>query len=77
MLQETERAKRRCVEIALREFPKLSSRAIAEMAGVSDHFVGSLRPEPTAIESQLKRTGKDGKERPATRTLGGPTCAGE
>lgn len=31
--------KRRCIEIALAEFPKLSSSAIAEMCGVSDQFV--------------------------------------
>lgn len=40
-------------------------RAIAEMCGVSNHFVDSLRPEPTGNESQLKRMGRDGKERPA------------
>lgn len=61
-------ADKRCsVAIALREFGKMSDRAIAEMCAVSDHFVGSLRRviEPTANESQFTRLGRDGKERPA------------
>lgn len=35
--------KRRCVEIAVAEFPKMSSRAIAELCGVSDPFVLQIR----------------------------------
>ena len=46
--------------------PKLSSRAIAEMAGVSDPLVNGLRPEVQTV-STSKRTGQDGKEYPASR----------
>lgn len=57
--------KRRCVEIALREFPKLSSRAIADMCGVSHDFVSRLRE--LSLDDSPTRTSKDGKERPATQ----------
>lgn len=65
-MRRTNADKRRCVEIALREFPKLSSRAIAEMCGVSPQSVLNIRPEPTVQNGQSKRIGRDGKERPAT-----------
>lgn len=60
--------KRRCVEIALREFPKLSSRALAKMCGVSPNFVVTVRPELSSDDSST-RTSLDGKERPASRRL--------
>lgn len=56
--------KRRCVEIALREFAKLSSRAIAEMCGVSDALVASAR-EPLQESRNARRTTKDGRQYPA------------
>jgi hypothetical protein len=62
--RRTNADKRRCVEIALKEFPKLSSRAIAEMAGVSTDMVIANRPQPSDSDSS-RRVGKDGKERPA------------
>ena len=65
--RRTNEDKRRAVEIALAEWPTLSSRMIAEMCGVSDHTVEACRPA-TAQNAQLKRVGLDGKERPATRT---------
>ena len=58
--------KQRAVEIALREFPKLSSRMIAEMCGVSTDMVIDHRPQLSESDSS-KRMGADGKERPATR----------
>jgi len=64
--RRTNADKRRCVEIALREFPKLSSRAIAELAGVSDFLVNEARPQ-LLDSSTSKRTGQDGKEYPASR----------
>lgn len=66
--RRTNADKRRCVEIALREFPKLSSRAVAKVCGVSPGFVDHLRePQlPTVGSSPATRTGLDGKERPAT-----------
>jgi len=57
--------KRRCVEIALREFPKLSSRAIAELCGVSHMLVQSAMPQ--VEDSSTSRTGQDGKHYPARR----------
>lgn len=56
------------VAIALREFGKLSDRAIADMCAVSDMFVASMRRaiNPGANELHLTtRTGRDGKEYPA------------
>ena len=64
--RRTNADKRRCVEIALREFPKLSSRAIAKMCGVSADFVARIRPELSSDDSST-RTSLDGKERPARR----------
>jgi len=62
--------KRRCVEIALAEFPKLSSRAVAAMCGVSNHMVDDARPAAQLGDSPSStRTGLDGKERPATRRV--------
>ncbi len=59
--------KRRAVEIALREFPKLSSRMIAELCGVSDPFVGKLRGDVLTVSNAQTRTTADGREYPATR----------
>lgn len=63
--RRTNADKRRCVEIALREFPAMSSRAIAEMCGVGDQLVRSLTPE--VRESRTCVTGADGKQYPASR----------
>jgi hypothetical protein len=63
--RRTNADKRRCVEIALREFPKLSSRAIAELCGVSHTFVDGARPLATVATCPSRCTGQDGKEYPA------------
>lgn len=55
---------RRCIEIALQEFPRLSNNAVAELCGVSDHTVASVRG-PASQNTKL--TGKDGKQYPAKR----------
>jgi len=68
--RRTNADKRRAVEIALREFPKLSSRAIAEMCGVSDMFVGNIRAEQVQTDctcSTQRTTGRDGKQHPAKK----------
>jgi hypothetical protein len=52
------------------EWSKLSSRAIAEICGVSDMFVGSIRKESGA--SRLHLTGKDGKEYQALKPKADP-----
>lgn len=59
--------KRRCVEIAVAEFPKMSSRAIAELCGVSHPFVESIRPSEVVTVSNATRTTSDGRQYPATR----------
>lgn len=64
--RRTNADKRRCVEIALREFPKLSSRAVAEMCGVGHEMVEAQRPQ-LAVSASSTRTGQDGKERAARR----------
>lgn len=79
-LRRTNADKRRCVEIALHEFGKLSDRAIAEMCGVGYSLVAEVRkaqvpesgtsnsrnPAITALsEPPAARTGRDGKSYPA------------
>ncbi len=60
-------------EIALREFPKMSDRALAEMCGVSHHTVNVARPESKVGKLPTStREGIDGKQYPATRK---PTIA--
>lgn len=63
--KRTNADKRRCVEIALREFPKLSSRAIAQMCGVDDTTVAAVRG--IAGIPQSTRTTSDGRQYPAHR----------
>ncbi len=63
-LRRTNADKRHAVGMALKEFPKLSDRALAEICIVSDHFVGDIRRESGANGSHLPpppRIGKDGK----------------
>ncbi len=69
--------KRRSVEIALREFPKLSSRAIAEMCGVGKDMVQAARPSEVAESANAQQvvgstrpsavTTTDGRQYPAHR----------
>lgn len=63
--RRTNADKRRCVEIALREFPKLSSRAVAEMCGVSAQMVNNGRP--LSNSDNATRTTTDGRQYPARR----------
>ena len=65
-LHRTNADKRRCVTIALAEFPDLSSRAIAEMCGVNHEMVDRARPQ-VADSANSTRTGADGKQYPARR----------
>jgi len=58
---------RRAVEIALREFPKLSSRIIAEMCGVSAPTVTAVAETCKSFTPAETVTGSDGKQYPATR----------
>lgn len=60
--------KRRAVEIALREFPKLSSRAIGKMCGVGHEMVEAARPPALADSANATRTTADGRQYPARRS---------
>ena len=64
------------MEIAVKEFGGLSSRAIAELCGVSNHFVDSIRPVEVGTVPTC-RTGTDGKQYPATRKPSRPTTPEE
>lgn len=67
-LRRTNADKRHCVELALKEFGKMSDRAIADVCGVSYTFVSERRKEleqVTTVVTSQTRTGKDGKEYPA------------
>ena len=63
--------KRRAIEIALREFPKLSGRAIARLCGVDNKTVEAVRPAVEEVP-HVARTGRDGKQYPARRTQPAP-----
>ena len=66
-LRRTNADKRRGVEIALKEFGKLSDQAIADMCGVGRNYVLEIRhetpPQPVSRVQVEKRIGVDGKER--------------
>jgi hypothetical protein len=70
--RRTNADKRRAVEIALREFPKLSSRAVAELCGVSNHMVDDQRPKALGESPNATRTTSDGRQYPATREAPAP-----
>jgi hypothetical protein len=65
--RRTNADKRRCVEIALREFPKLSSRALAKLCGVGHTIVDDVRPQALASDANATRTTSDGRQYPAHR----------
>jgi hypothetical protein len=62
-------SKRRSVELALAEWPKLSDREIARVCAVSNNFVSEHRPQLSSDDSSPEkpdnstRIGHDGKER--------------
>lgn len=65
-LRRNNQDKRRCVEIALKEFPDWSDRKIADICGVNNSFVGIMRKELCTVDSSqqpTKRIGIDGKAR--------------
>lgn len=74
-LHRSNEDKRKAVEFALtdKEWGKLSDRALAELCGVSHPFVMSVRSQVVTVttceqkESPETRTGKDGKEYPASQ----------
>ncbi len=70
-LRRSNEDKRHAVEVALadKEWAKLSSRAVAELCGVSDVFVGKIRDQVQTVSTSKTETliGKDGKEYPKTQ----------
>lgn len=60
-LRRTNKDKRKAVEVAVREFPKLSARAIADLCHVSHNFAAEIVKELSPDDSS--RVGKDGKTR--------------
>lgn len=75
-LHRSNEDKRKAVAFVLadREWSKLSSRAIAEICGVSDMFVGSIRKESVAngLQDSEKKTGKDGRSFNASKPKADP-----
>jgi len=74
--RRTNADKRRCVEIAVKEFPKLSSRSIAEMCGVSNDFVSRFR-QVSSNDTPATRTDTLGRQQPATRRTSKPATPEE
>jgi hypothetical protein len=79
-VRRTNADKRKCVEIALAEFPDLSDRALAELCGIHQTTVGNVRKQVSKIdtstftpETPKTRKGKDGKEYPAPEPKPEPT----
>lgn len=68
-LKRTNADKRRCVEIALEEWPSVSSREIAKLCGVHHTTVETLRDELAKLANApaTPRKCADGREYPATR----------
>jgi hypothetical protein len=65
-LRRTNADKRRAVEIALREFAKISDRQIAEMCGVHHQLVATVRSERVDDSSTSQtRTDTLGRQQPA------------
>jgi hypothetical protein len=64
-LRRTNADKRRAVEIALKEFPKLSDRQIAEICAVGNQLVGHTRKDVCDSHTSATRTDSLGREQPA------------
>jgi len=63
-LRRSNADKRRCIEIALAEFPGSSDRVIAELCGVDHKTVGKARAELGNFPTSNTRVGADGKTYP-------------
>ncbi len=73
--RRTNADKRRCVELAVKEFASLSSRAIAELCGVGVDMVIAKRP--LSDSDNATRTTTDGRQYPAKRKSRKPTTPEE
>ena len=65
-LKRSNADKRRCVEIALKEFGHLANEAIAEMIGIPARTIGRIDSTSDIVRPD-RRTGRDGKQYPAKR----------
>jgi hypothetical protein len=65
-LRRTNADKRRCVEIALAEWPKLTDLAIGKMCGVNDKTVAAARPVNVGISDIEPRIRLNGRPYPPT-----------
>ena len=74
--RRTNADKRRCVEIAIKEFAGLSSRAIAELCAVSPGLVDQHRSALPTV-GNATRTTSDGRQYPATRRTSKPATPEE
>jgi hypothetical protein len=63
-VRRTNADKRRAVQVALEQWPDLSSRALGELCGVSHEFVQAMRHVST-VDTSATRRGADGKQYPA------------
>jgi hypothetical protein len=70
-VRRTNADKRRAVQVALEQWPDLSSRALGELCGVSHEFVQAMRHVST-VDTSATRKGADGKQYPAKHA---ETCA--
>lgn len=66
-LRRSNKDKQRSIEIACKEFPKVSNVVIADMCGVSRESVRTYRNSLQSLHPE-SRIGSDGKEYPATIT---------
>lgn len=62
-IKRTNADKRRSVELALAEWPKLSSREISRVCAVSHQSVENIRSEMSNFDNSESRITKDGKSR--------------
>lgn len=73
--RRTNEDKRRCVELAIAEWPKLTHQQVADLCGVGKSFVHSLRSQFSTKENCPQpetRVGKDGKTYPTSKPRNKP-----
>lgn len=69
-IRRSQADKRRCIEEAIKQWPKCSNVQIAKLAAVDDHTVKSVRDwleSQGVVKEEPIREGRDGKKRAASR----------
>ena len=70
--------KRRCVELALNEFPNMTQGQIADLVGCSREWVNRVSPKDVNSSQPARTvTGADGKQYPSTRRQSRPATPEE